>query len=532
MKILYVPLDHIDPNPWQTRVGDPDQEYIKELAMDILSNELLQRPMGRLLVAGEHGPDEARDALYEFDNWDSLSMMESGVFVQLAFGHNRLAAYRWLVGVKDEDYNITQCYDTIPVEIRPLTDQQMADYAWSENERRRDVNPLERAIAIQKRMQSFSWNQAKAAEHLALSRSAVSNILRLLDLPDDVRDNVLAGNISERSALALLPLYDLSNAIVKKAEESNYYTCKPSEIIAKAMSGASSDDIRYAIDKLIDVQSKDLQKENFLDTKFDIAGYIVSETCRDCKWRIKARNRCTDPQCFYAKRNAYKSEAVNRASKELGIKPFEEIEFNYVGHTEFRYGSTKEEVEKVIRSGCENLRIGWYEMLNSASPCAVEGEPNLMIFCTKNQCSCLQGAKKSEPQVETSDAENSDSETVCAQTYTSPTAEQLQEIAKRAKKQEREDAKLAEKLKEEAVELLVAGLRKQDPKSMRLILDQLYRGTNWSARPDNIETIYEWIAKSIIQDVFGFTPGTQLRNRLDRWIAENGLDNEMKRAKS
>jgi ParB-like chromosome segregation protein Spo0J len=47
MTLVFVLLDRIQANPWQTRLGSPDPEYIQELALDIAANTLLQTPMGR-----------------------------------------------------------------------------------------------------------------------------------------------------------------------------------------------------------------------------------------------------------------------------------------------------------------------------------------------------------------------------------------------------------------------------------------------------------------------------------------------------
>ena len=97
MSTILVSLELIQPNPWQTREGEPDPAYIKELALDIAQNGLLQTPVGR----------------------------NTGAAIQLAFGHNRLAAYKWLNDVKDHS-NILGDYSEMPLDIRVLTDEQMA----------------------------------------------------------------------------------------------------------------------------------------------------------------------------------------------------------------------------------------------------------------------------------------------------------------------------------------------------------------------------------------------------------------------
>src|SRR3972149_5072508 len=86
-----IPLDLFEPNPWQTRQG-VDEGYIAELVDDIRRNGLLQDPLGRLVKGGEPLPivEASRVSL------EGQAMKRGGITVQLAFGHNRLAAYQRL----------------------------------------------------------------------------------------------------------------------------------------------------------------------------------------------------------------------------------------------------------------------------------------------------------------------------------------------------------------------------------------------------------------------------------------------------
>src|SRR3972149_9206927 len=92
MAILSIPLERIFSNPWQTRQGQPDRDYIIELAEDIRQNGLLQMPVGRMVL-----PDDCTDHLKMVLRAQPLDyQIEHGCRVQLAFGHNRLAAFRLL----------------------------------------------------------------------------------------------------------------------------------------------------------------------------------------------------------------------------------------------------------------------------------------------------------------------------------------------------------------------------------------------------------------------------------------------------
>lgn len=220
MSIL-IPIERIIANPWQTRQGSVAEEYIKDLALDIARNGLLQTPVGRLVQDGK--PLDSKP----YGGPGAALNDEPGSMVQLAFGHNRLAAFRWLFDLRNNS-DIPGDFSRMAVELHnKLSDEQMADFAWSENEKRRELTPLERALAIEKRMQDFGWNQKEIAGRLGVSQPVVSNALRLLKLPAAMRAALSEGSLTERQAMALLPLFDLGDELLAKANEHYSYTTRP-----------------------------------------------------------------------------------------------------------------------------------------------------------------------------------------------------------------------------------------------------------------------------------------------------------------
>ena len=289
MPTIQVPLTRILPNPWQTRQAI-NQEHITALADDIQANDLLQKPSGRLVDPDEHIGLTLPD-LYAFDNWPALDADFPGIMVQLEFGHNRFEAFKILAARG-------AVWASMPVDIRPLTNEQMADHAWSENERRRDHTPIERALAIQQRMNDFGWTQAQVAEHLQISRPVVGNSLRLLKLPEDVQQALASGNISERIAMALVSLFALPEALRQKAE-SGYDGHRPSIIVRQALEGSvSSDAIRERVESICRNVGRKLEDAGWsLDDVFAIEN-VTAPTCRDCDKRLEERNLCLLPQCY------------------------------------------------------------------------------------------------------------------------------------------------------------------------------------------------------------------------------------------
>jgi ParB family chromosome partitioning protein len=94
----------------------------------------------------------------------------------------------------------------IPVVIRQVDDRTVVAMALIENIQREDLNPLEEAQALQRLIDEFDLTHAQAAEAVGRSRAAVSNLLRLLDLPADIRTLVETGALEMGHARALLPL--------------------------------------------------------------------------------------------------------------------------------------------------------------------------------------------------------------------------------------------------------------------------------------------------------------------------------------
>ncbi len=92
----------------------------------------------------------------------------------------------------------------VPVLIKDVTDQAAAAMALIENIQREDLNPLEEAHGIQRLLDEFSFTHEQAAEAVGRSRSAVSNLLRLLNLAAPVQTMLLAGDLDMGHARALL----------------------------------------------------------------------------------------------------------------------------------------------------------------------------------------------------------------------------------------------------------------------------------------------------------------------------------------
>ena len=95
---------------------------------------------------------------------------------------------------------------TVPALVRAATDEQLLELALVENIHRTNLNPIERAQAYQNYISTFSLTQSEAATRLGEDRSVVANYLRLLDLPEEIKQMLIDGQLTMGHARAILAL--------------------------------------------------------------------------------------------------------------------------------------------------------------------------------------------------------------------------------------------------------------------------------------------------------------------------------------
>ncbi len=97
-------------------------------------------------------------------------------------------------------------WERVPVQVRQVEDRQMAELAIVENVQRKDLNALEKAASFQRYLEQYGGTQEELAARVNIDRSTVANLIRLLDLPEEVKQMLIRGQISKGHARALLPL--------------------------------------------------------------------------------------------------------------------------------------------------------------------------------------------------------------------------------------------------------------------------------------------------------------------------------------
>jgi ParB family chromosome partitioning protein len=110
--------------------------------------------------------------------------------------------------------------ETVPCRILELEDQQVCEVAIEENLKRKDLNVLEKAQAFQDYISRFDSTMEELAKRLSMNRSTLSNYLRLLELPDFVKQMLLNSKISSGHARALLSLDEANQIALCKQIDS------------------------------------------------------------------------------------------------------------------------------------------------------------------------------------------------------------------------------------------------------------------------------------------------------------------------
>ena len=119
----------------------------------------------------------------------------------------------------------------VPVIIRELSDAQALEIGLIENIQRQDLNPLEEAQAYQRLMKEFNYTQEKLADAVAKSRSHIANLLRLLTLPESIKQHIDSGALSMGHARALIGAKDATSLADRIIAEG--LNVRQTELLAK-----------------------------------------------------------------------------------------------------------------------------------------------------------------------------------------------------------------------------------------------------------------------------------------------------------
>lgn len=213
-----ISLDSISPNPYQARTVW-DQQELEELSESIKANGVIQ-------------PIIVRPAAEGFE---------------LIAGERRYRAAKLASLTK------------IPALVRRATDQQLLELALIENIHRADLNPIERAKCYQNYINTFSLTQAEAAQRLGEDRSVIANYLRLLDLPEAIKQMLAQKQITMGHARAILalPTEDLRRKLANRAMAGRLSVREVERLVRRYLTGKKDEENKHEKPShIIDLEKK------------------------------------------------------------------------------------------------------------------------------------------------------------------------------------------------------------------------------------------------------------------------------------
>lgn len=182
-EIVELPIDELRPNPYQPRKVF-DEEKLQELAQ---------------------------------------SIKEHGVFQPIIVKKSSIKGYEIIAGERRVKACKMADVDKIPAIVRDFSDQQMMEIALLENLQRENLNSIEEAMAYRSLIDAMKITQEELANRLGKSRSYITNMLGLLNLPEEVKDMIIDNKISMSHARVLSKMENKEDilALANKIIEEN-----------------------------------------------------------------------------------------------------------------------------------------------------------------------------------------------------------------------------------------------------------------------------------------------------------------------
>jgi len=276
--VTMAPIKNIHPNPYQpkTRVDVPE-ETARAFGTSILNTGMIQTPVCRRV--------------------NGANMYEMGD------GWLRLQGHRWLV---EQGHT---AYQVIAVEVRELTDQQMADLVMEANTVRKDLNPIEEAELYSRYLADFKVTQAELAKRHNCSQGQVANTVRLLQLPSSVQEKVILREISPNHARQLLRLQrfpDLQERTADKCIKQGWPVSRLDE------------DIRYELwhrSKSLKADAPSWEEPPLFDPSACDGCEHVAKVAHAFAHE-KAQPRCLDAKCW-KKNDTARAELIRQQKEAL-----------------------------------------------------------------------------------------------------------------------------------------------------------------------------------------------------------------------
>lgn len=219
-------------------------------AQELLIKNIAANPYQPRCNFDEEKLQELAASIKEFGVVQPVVVRKKGRSYELVAGERRLRA-AGLAGLTN-----------VPAIVKDYDDAKMMEIALIENIQRHDLNPIEEAQGLRRLMQEFKLTQEQTAEKVGRSRSAVTNILRLLNLPEQVQKQIINGVLTMGQAKQLLGLpkpeqmCEVAEAIIANGWSSRM----TEEVVRKLKEGKKLKIVRELVEE--EAKNKDNKEKN------------------------------------------------------------------------------------------------------------------------------------------------------------------------------------------------------------------------------------------------------------------------------
>ena len=239
------------------------------------------------LVPGVYQPRTRMDegALYELaESIKAQGIMQPILVRRLTDGDNA-GKYEIIAGERRFRASRLAGLDAVPVLVRDVPDESAAAMALIENIQREDLNPLEEAQGLQRLVNEFGLTHEQAAQAVGRSRSAASNLLRLLNLADPVQTMLMAGDIDMGHARALLALDRAAQITAGNQIAAKKLSVREAEALVKKI-GAEFN--------LVATRPKKEKSRDLKRVEEELSDLLMAEVEVRVKKRVKRNGRMED----------------------------------------------------------------------------------------------------------------------------------------------------------------------------------------------------------------------------------------------
>jgi len=195
---------------------EPTQQYNAQPIQPIDAADVTRSDDGQQWLPAasvDRNPYQPRQTFDEAEIADLCDSIRTHGFLQPIVVRPVNGGYQLIAGERRLRAAQMAGWERVPVQVRAVDDREMAELAIVENVQRKDLNAIEKAASFQRYIEEYQCTQEELAGRVSVDRSTVANLIRLLELPEEVKRMVAEGELSAGHGRALLPLGEESEQV-------------------------------------------------------------------------------------------------------------------------------------------------------------------------------------------------------------------------------------------------------------------------------------------------------------------------------